>query len=602
MMVGYIPETELDAARRGKREAGTPQYTTIMLPYSYAVAMTAYSYWATTFLSRSPVFQFMDLTAIGADGVLAVEALQQYQVMRGRMMPHLYIWLQDVPKYGEAWVSPFWKTEVTRTSEIIEQPDLYMGMLEYNPPKVKKVRQVTETIGYSGNALFNVAPATVLTDPRYTRSQFQKGEFVAVEITMSYQELREGAKKGRYINVDKVKRKSGAWELAGYSTTIASEAESVGLERPDITSFGSSVSDNADDALKGYEFIIKLVPSDWELGTGDWAEKWVFTVDKDFEVLLEARPQGCLHDQFPLALLEIEPEGYGSFSRSLVEIFGPVQQTLDWLVNTHFFNVRQVLNNQWLLDPSRVETRDLETGKPGKAIRLKPAAYGTDIRTALMQLPVQDVTKSHFGDIQFMYDIGDKLGVNASLMGETNPQSRRTGQEYRGEQALAVNKLKVMAEFFSCTGFADLSNIMVKNSQQYYDGAKKLRIVGDLAQYAGQEFIQVTPENIVGQFDWAPVDGTLPIDRYAQANLWREMLAQMAQVPQVMMQYDLGKIFGFVAQLSGLKNIDRFKIQMMPDQMMMAQAGAGNAVPMLPGPGMGNPVEPGQVPLNGPTA
>jgi hypothetical protein len=311
---------------------------------------------------------------------------------------------------------------------------------------------------------------------------------------------------------------------------------------------------------------------------------------------------GCLHNKFPLALLEIEAEGYAQYSRSLTEIFQPVQQSLDWLVNSHMFNVRQVMNNNWLLDPSRVETRDLSNpDMPGLAVRLKPQAYGTDVRQALMQLPVTDVTKSHFSDIQFMYDLGERLGINDPVQGITSPSSRRTAQEVRGDQTFSTSRLKVMAEYMSCTGWADMAGMFVQNSQQYYSADMKLRIVGDAAVIAGDPFINVTPEAIVGQYQMVPVDGTMPVDRYAQANLWRETITQMAQVPQVFQQYDLGRIFSYMAQLGGIKNLERFRIQIGSESDLIAQQAAGNVVPMTPAMG-GNPLEPGQVPLMGATA
>jgi hypothetical protein len=172
------------------------------------------------------------------------------------------------------------------------------------------------------------------------------------------------------------------------------------------------------------------------------------------------------------------------------------------------------------------------------------------------------------------------------------PSSRRTAQEIRGDQTFGISRLKTMAEYFSATGVSDLSMMMLQNSQQFYDGEMRLRIVGQAAALAGDSFINVTPEMIAGQYMLEPVDGSLPIDRFAQANLWRSIIGEMAGVPQVIQQYDLGKVFGYVAQLAGVKNLERFKlqVQLMPDQAMQMAAQAGNAVPAV-----GNVMEPGQV-------
>ena len=40
----YMPETELDTLRKGKRGSGDTDYTTIAIPYSYAMLLTAHTY------------------------------------------------------------------------------------------------------------------------------------------------------------------------------------------------------------------------------------------------------------------------------------------------------------------------------------------------------------------------------------------------------------------------------------------------------------------------------------------------------------------------------------------------------------------------------
>src|SRR3990167_5764898 len=51
--LAYLPEKDIDAARRLKREVkGETQYTTIQIPYSYAVLMSMHTYWTTVFIDR----------------------------------------------------------------------------------------------------------------------------------------------------------------------------------------------------------------------------------------------------------------------------------------------------------------------------------------------------------------------------------------------------------------------------------------------------------------------------------------------------------------------------------------------------------------------
>lgn len=589
--VGYMPVKDADAVRKANRENGTPEYTTIQLPYSYAVAMAAHSFFSSVYLGRSPIFQFMGSTDEGEQQVLAMEALHNYQVFNGRMRPNLYIYFQDVAKYGEAWISPYWRVDRSRVSQIVEEQASFLGIIQLD--KTVRKRRITEVVSYAGNALYNVHPAKVFTDPRYPRNRFQDGEFVAVETTLSRNQLVVGKDEGQYINIELLNKKRGEGRA---DESVFEEPVAPVLEVPDEDDYGTDKDEKASDVYKVYEVCVNLIPKLWGLGQSGLPEKWVFTVDSTFSVVVECRPLGCIHDKFPLAMIEIEPEGYANFSRSLLEIYSPLQDTLDWLVNSHFFNVRASLNNSWVVDPSRVQERDFLNRTPGRMIRLKPAAYGTDVRTAMQQLQTVDVTRTHFQDMSMLYDLGERLGINDQVMGMSAPSSRRSAQEIRGDQTFGISRLKTMTEYFSATGFSDLAMMLVKNSQQYYDSEMKIRLAGEAGMMAGEPFVNVTPETIAGNYLFEPVDGTLPVDRYAQANLWRTIISEMAGVPQVIAQYDLGKIFGYVAQLGGIKNLNRFRIQIMPDQALQMAAQAGNVTPA------NNVLEPGQIAGVGPTA
>ena len=56
--LAYIPEQEMDAMRRADRQRGIPRYTTLQIPYTFAMIMAAHTYLTSVFFSRSPVHQF----------------------------------------------------------------------------------------------------------------------------------------------------------------------------------------------------------------------------------------------------------------------------------------------------------------------------------------------------------------------------------------------------------------------------------------------------------------------------------------------------------------------------------------------------------------
>jgi len=133
------------------------------------------------------------------------------------------------------------------------------------------------------------------------------------------------------------------------------------------------------------------------------------------------------------------------------------------------------------------------------------------------------------------------------------------------------------------------------------------RIAGEL--YQTKTPMEVSPESIAGAFDFVPVDGTMPVDRYAQAMLWKEIMMGIEKAPQLQGRVDVLAVLKHIAFLSGVKNFSQFEIKVQPDALMQQQAQAGNVVPLGgqggSGPGRQSPVAGGptrdltQIPQSG---
>lgn len=579
--LAYLPEKAIDATRRTARElSGIPQYTTIVIPYTYGVLMASHTYWTTVFMSRSPILQYAGRHGESEMQVQALEALLDYQVQVGGMQVPWYIWLLDLGKYGQGVLGMYWDEETNVISRIEEVEQEFFGIKTGKVTK-KKMSEVVK--GYQGNRIYNIRPFDFLSDPRVPLARFQEGEFCATYFELGWNTVLRRRDQGFYIKaaVENLRKKSSGGGLGSGSTQREQGSSQLELPNSDEI-FGELNARKTGEILKGYETHIELNPSTWGLGKADNLEKWVFTVTADFENVLGAQPFGAIHNKFPFMVTELEPEGYAIAGRGIPEILEPIQNTMDWLINSHFYNVRKTLNNQFIVDPSRIVMKDVMDPFPGGTIRAKPAAYGTNIRDAIHQFDVRDVTVNHLRDIAVMNEIGQRAsGVNDQILGVLAAQGgRKTATEVRTSSTFGINRLKTTAEYVSAMGWTPMSQMLVQNSQQYFDAEMKFKLVGDLAQHAGPKFVEVNPEIIGGFYDFVPIDGTLPVDRFAQANLWKELLGQLRNFPEIMQQYDVGKIFAWVAQLAGLKNINQFKVQVQPDEVVAREVQAGNIVPL----------------------
>lgn len=600
----YIPERDVDALRRVNREqGGVPEYRTIELPYSFATAMTAHTYYTSVFLSKSPVLQLSARHGEPEQKRAAMEALLAYQLTVGLAMIPLFVWLLDPAKYGYGVIGHFWDVEMTRVRKSVQVNETFLGIpIPDMKGGVKKKWEdsVEDVIGYEGNRTFNCRAQDFYPDPRVALVHFQKGEFCARYVETPWNEIYAGSKgeNPRYFNYEALKTLRSKGDKDNQVTIPTRDSGGRSTTLPDG---GSEYSyDVPVGFIKGHEVFLKLIPRDWQLDSGDREEIWAFNIASN-GAIFGAMPLGEYHGKFPFDILLDEVDGYSIFPSSMLERVKPLSDVLSWLINTHFYNVRQTLNNQFVVDPSMLVMKDVENPEPGKIMRLKPTAYGKDVRQAITQLTTVDVTSRHIQDIPLVQSFIERItGANDSMMGMMEAGGRKTATEVRTSTSFGVNRLKTQCEWFSVTGWSPYTQKLVQRTQQRYTAEKQYKIVGDLAQFSPQ-FAMISPADISGFFDYEPADGTLPVDRFAQANLWQMILGQMVNYPQILMQYDVAKIFAWVANLAGIKNMAQFRL--VPDEQLLAQAQAGNVVPLRQAgsPTNTNLNEPRQSPLAGPT-
>lgn len=585
-MRGYIKTSDVDALRiQKKANKGAVDYVTLEVPYAFAIVSSMHTYVTSVFLGRSPVYQFSARHGEGQNSVMAVEATMDYQLNAGGHLPYHYNWMWDACKYGFAVQGEYWDEEVRRVSNIENKPVTFLGI---PTGKTKKTRIVQEIPGYQGNRLYNIRPYDFFPDPRVPVYDFQRGEFCGRQVQVGMSAILELAYQQKYFNVEALKATKGnrealqSWAMgSGFSQL---ETGSSNLDVPyGAGTYDSMDPDSASAGTKNFvtllEMVVNISPSSWGLGSSERCEKWIFTIANE-TLLIGARPLGCLHDRFPYSILET---GFGSeefIKDSPTDHIRPLTDSLTWLFNSHMYNVRKAINDVRVVDPSLIVMKDLEEPQPGGIIRLKPSAYGTDVRKAITQLNVNDVTRGHLQDSQLIEQLIQRTsGVVDNIMGMVSQGGRKTATEVRTASGFSINRLKTQTEYWSCLGFGPQIERMLSNTQQFMSIERKMKIAGNTAAGAAT-FMEVNAESIAGGYDFVTVDGTLPVDRLAQANFWKEFIGQIARVPQIAMSMNLPEMVNYVMMLQGERNVDRFKIQVQDPAQLGQNVAAGNSVPI----------------------
>ena len=571
----YMPARDADTIRNAARQAGMPQYTTIEIPFSYAMHLTTHMYWSGIFLSRNPIYELAETHGAGQNSAQAMEAMLTYQMRKGRIGGVLSNWLYDLPWKGVGVVGRYWSREETIISEMVEEDEMFRGVPLIGKKTKKKVTRVVP--GYVGNRAFNVRPQDWWQDPGVSFQDFQSGEYCGRELTLSWSELVEGQAAGTYFNIDVVKKMNRLRR-----DNRMDEWSFHGLELPEIEDTADTYGGIPDHGhIDAYEIVVNLIPKDWRVGAGELPEKWVFVVALD-EVVIRARPHGEYHGEYPYSLMEYELGGHRMYKRSLYEILEPLNNIATWLVNTHFFNIRKSLNNMFVVNPYKVRTTDLSNPANGLQIRLRQEARDTPVDQVFKQLNVGDVTRNHLSDMGMIFDLMQQVvGVNAMLMGQQEPGGRKTATEVRGSSQFSMNRLKVQAEFMAMMGWNPFAEQLVSSTQQYFmqEDSRWFKVAGDLLPEQDPR-VFVDPELIQGQYDIEIVDGTMPVDKMALASIYKELIGLAGQDPTIAQTYNTGAMLAYTMQLLGAKNINRFKVEVRPDQDLLNAAQRGDVVPI----------------------
>jgi hypothetical protein len=527
---------EMSGERRGMLP---PEPVQVTVPYTYATTHAAATFISQVLLGRRPVFPLMATRGTQADSARHMENAIQSHLDASRGFETLWQFIWDSLIYDCGVIRVGWENRDGPGIRIVNG----------------KREQVTETI-FTGNVVSAVDPYALSPDPRVPLHQCNVlGDFMFTQQDMSGTILKDMQRRKSLMFVD---------EAIGKAKNLQNgrlEDNDQSMRRVRIGE-GATWARNPTNVIGFYtirEGTVRLVPKDWGLGASDVSELWKFTWIANGQIM-QAEPLGMIHQQHPYQVGEPTSFGHDFMSLSMVDMIGPFQDILSWLVSSRMENVRSSISNQFVADPARVDINDIRSSVIGRVIRMKQAAMGLPIQQAIQQLVVQDVTQGHLTDIQTMRILADTItGVNDNMRGIQNQGGRRSATEARISMQAGGSRLSQLAIRISAQAFSPMANQMILNIQQFMPDKMWVETTGDDNVPIS---LEMTQDMLVGSFNYQISDGTLPFDKQALLESWKEILMGIAQDPELRSQWDLSKIFRYVAELGGAKNIDSFKKQM----------------------------------------
>lgn len=561
-----------------------PAPAIILFPYKFATISTIVTYCMKVFCGKKPFFPLGANGSEAANLVNYMEAMVQYQNDQTKAIARLFQLLLDGELYGLGVLRCMWTTKRGRRTIMRKPTQAEVLAYANNPEELPKlVRDYEERILYAGSELVNIDPFMFFPDPNVPIAEVsEKGEFVYWREFVGKHILLRAQAAGDLKYVDKVQPGMGShdtkWSNLSHRSALTGGQPHAG-ENLRKQNQGQNNTFMVDQGS------VEIIPSELGLGDSSVPEKWLFTILNKTQIV-QAEPLDLNHGRHPIEVSEPYTTGYGFGNPSMSDYLGPIQDIISWFIDSRIYNVRATLHNQWIYDPSKIEGKDLDHPKPGKRIRLKPLAFGTDVRTVISSLPVQDVTTGHMNDVAAFLRIGDMVSsVNDPMRGVTNTGGRKTATENRMAGEAGGSRLGVHAQLISQQAIVRIVEQMVINIQQFQDAMMWIKVIGREA------FDRVGADLLTSDFTYPVHDGSVPLDKIATQDLWKEILMGMMNSPVLSQTHSLPKVFEHVCTLFGAPNITSFRL--VGDAEMDAMAKAGNAIPLPMAAGGALPPAPG---------
>lgn len=575
-ITAYIALPDYEKVLSDMNDSGKPpQVVSVVLPHAFATVNAIVTYLLQVFCGREPIFQVDSARSEHMQNARNMEKVLQYNAQHTGLVRTLYQLFLDGEVYGLGVVQTAWKQEKQfRTKRVQEAAGGWAGML--GVLEDRKVREMQ--VVYSGNAVTSVDPFCFFPDPRVPMAEVgRKGEFVFWRSFEGVHSLKKREAEGELVGVAKAGQ-------APSDSTIGESARNMFAGGRSSPGSRLDAGNTTLDFVQVDQGTVEIIPAELGLGTSTVPEKWLFTVLNKRQVV-QAEQFEADHGEHPVVVSEPYSLGYGFANAGIADYLGPLQDMMSWLVNSHIDNVRAALNNLLVADPTMIEMQDLLDPQPGGIIRMKPAMTGRDVRAALTQLNIVDVTGRHMVDVEAFSRAADALtGVTDNLRGLQDSGGRKTATEVRTSSEAAASRLAAHARLISAMAICPLARQMSLNIQQFMDDTFYFRLLGEEGMQAP---VQVGPEELAGDFTFPIHDGTLPVDRVAMLDVWKQIFQAVLADPQLRQSFDIVRLFEWLAQLGGAQNLGSFKMQMQGQGMM------GQGMPGMPLPGQGMPL-PGQ--------
>jgi hypothetical protein len=498
------------------------------------------------------------------------------------------------------------------------------------PKRYQRFKKTRSMVG-GYTRMTNVAPYDFICDPSLPLYRANEGRFAGHRMTVPWLELERRSKldaqDSEYVSpraVEKLKKgNGGADRIGGLSVPTASAtppqretdmttASGWAREHAGGAGMNQDTVANKEDggAVELWVLRVKIAPGDFDIYEGE-TDKGTWEILMAGNEVLALNEDTYIHDEFPYMLGEARPDVHAQFGPSWQMIIKPLQDHADYLKTRHEDALARTVGNVFVGDPTLFDFAEFcNPESEGQVIALKrPLDPSENIRNAIMQIPVQDLTGDFWSEMGQVQAVAETTtAANNVVQGLLTKNVTATANA--AAQKFGTGRLMSVARLLSVQGPQRQTRRVMMNFQEYIPGEMVVRLAGDDMEFRDQfasQPVKITRDSIQGQFDVVPLDLTLPGTDMLSVEALMKLMEAAQWLPQLFDEtvagsLDLKAIAKFTSKKAGAP-VDNFIItpqkarenQEARLQSQMASAGMPAPEPGLPPAGDPN-LPPGALP------
>lgn len=568
----------------------------VFVPLTHTQVQTFVSF-GTMLMTQRDYFYELSGTGIEDEksAKLAQAMLQrdlEHNKFQGVLLPQF---LTDIARFGLGIIKSQWRRETCPYRTQIIDPKFRPNPNLPAPVQPPLVDAWEEKTKYLGNFIEVTSPYRWFPDTRLPLTRYRDGEFCADENDVSIMELRK---------LEKLDDVAGLQYIPKLPDDSFQDRRFVS-----ITEGTNSRWDPTLDPKDSSHFVliteveVRLNPSQTFIDDGvaldetcDHDMVYIVWIANDGRII-RINDAGYDHNEFLYDASQFFNDQNRFCNFGIAELLGPMQDILDWLMNSRVTNVRKTVQNFLVVDPKNINMQDLKDRNP--VIRLSSTVPdGMAIDQFIKQLQITDATSGHINDMGVIKSFSEQAtGITDNIAGQYN-EGRRSAREVSNVNANGAGRLITPIKGIWESAILPLGRKLNSNHRQGLDEEQLVRVIGLQRfmeqQDAVQAFVPVDKSTLVGSYDFLVFEGTLPSVRMAIANAIQQAGDVLMKNPSAIffLNKDPQLLFDEWLELQGVRNAERFRLTPERLNQIMQMAGlvrnAGGAGAPA-GQGGGNP-------------